>query len=83
MKARGVVRITPADVGARVSVRARIAAEPGEPTMSDTVGVLESWTDGVLRIRRRNGVLAEVDQRALIAARTIVGGLPFTDEKRG
>lgn len=83
MKARGVIRITPADIGARVSVRARIPAAPGEPTMSDTVGVLEAWADGVLRIRRRDGVLAEVDQRALIAARTIPASLPFPDEKRG
>lgn len=83
MKARGVVRITPADVGSRVSVRARIPAEPGEPSMSDTVGMLESWTDGVLRIRRRDGVVAEVDQQALIAARTIPADLPFADGKRG
>jgi hypothetical protein len=83
MKARGVVRITPADVGSRVSVRALIPAAPGEPTMTDTVGVLEAWVDGRLRIRRRDGAVADVDESALIAGRTISAEVPSPDAKRG
>jgi hypothetical protein len=71
VRARGVVRITPDDVGGRITVRARIAHSPGEPGMSDTVGVLESWEDGVLRIRRRDGSLAHVPEAALVAGRRI------------
>lgn len=72
MRARGVVRITPDDVGRRVTVRARIPQHrPGEPSMTDRVGVLESWAEGVLRIRTRDGSLAEVAESALVAARVI------------
>lgn len=84
MKARGVVRISPADVGARVSVRARIP-EPGDgPSMTDTVGILERWTDdGILCIRRRDGELVEIDAQLLVAARTFVAELRPRNIERG
>lgn len=69
MKGRYTVRITPADVGQRVTVRARIPG-PG-PTATDTVGVLRSWAGGVLAIERRDGTLAEVAEGDLLAARVI------------
>lgn len=75
MKARYVVRITPADVGQRVSVRFWMdgAAErqPGEPAHSDAVGVLESWAGGWLSIRWRDGRLTTVDEQALVAGKTL------------
>ena len=65
------VRIGPSDVGSRVTVRHALP-DPGDgPSTSDVVGVLESWTDGVLAVRRRDGTLTEVDEVALVAAKVI------------
>src|SRR6478735_4130245 len=51
-----VVRFGPADVGRRVTLRRRLLdAEPGEPALGDVVGVLESWSAGVLTLRKRSG----------------------------
>jgi N-acetylglutamate synthase len=66
-----VVRLTPADVGRRVTVRSRIGGDHGGPRHTDAVGVLESWQAGVLRIRRRDGAVAEVAETALVAGRVI------------
>jgi hypothetical protein len=71
VKGRYVLRITPEDVGARVSVRARIPAGPGEPSTTDTLGHLRSWSDGVLRIERRDGTVVAVRQDDLLAGRVI------------
>lgn len=71
MRARGVVRITPADVGQRVSVRARIPAGPGEPSTTDTLGNLVSWDGGVLIIERRDGTLRQVPEETLVAGRCV------------
>lgn len=62
------VRVCPADVGRRVSVRERL---PDGRTMSDTVGHLQGWTDGVLTIRRRNGSLVHVAADALVAGKVV------------
>lgn len=74
MKARYVVRITPDDVGRRVSVRAWLAeaAELEEgPRHTDVVGELEAWEDGWLSIRRRDGEVVRVDEALLVAGRVI------------
>lgn len=71
MKARYVVRITPDDVGRRVSIRARIPARPGEPGTSDILGHLRSWEEGVLIVERGDGTLAEIAEADLLAAREI------------
>lgn len=74
MRARYVVRITPADVGQRVSVRfwlADAATAPSGPRHSDAVGVLESWEDGWLVVRRRDGDAVTVDEAALVAGKVI------------
>lgn len=71
MNARYVVRITPSDVGARVSVRSRIPAAAGQPSTTDTLGVLETWSDGVLRIARADGTRTTVREADLLAARRI------------
>ena len=44
------VRISPADVGRRVTVRHRI----DDGRLSDVVGVLRSWDGAVLRVERRS-----------------------------
>lgn len=71
MRARGVVRITPDDVGARVTVRYRIAHGAGEPSMTDVVGVLRSWAGGTLLVQRRDGTVVTVPESALVAARKV------------
>ncbi|WP_217165048.1 GNAT family N-acetyltransferase [Streptomyces sp. AC512_CC834] len=65
------VRITTADVGKRVSVRS--LSEPGVASekFTDTVGVLTSWTEGVLLITRKSGESVRVAQSALVAGKVV------------
>ncbi len=71
MRARYVIRITPADVGRRVTIRARTRAGPYEPSATDTVGILRSWADGLLRVERRDGTVVQIPEADLLAARVI------------
>ncbi|MBA2575570.1 MAG: hypothetical protein H0V05_02845 [Euzebyaceae bacterium] len=71
MRSRYVVRISPNDVGRRVTVRARLRGAEGEPAATDTVGVLRSWADGLLEIERRDGAVTTVAEADLLAARVI------------
>lgn len=71
VNARYVVRITAADVGARVSVRSHIPAAEGQPTSTDTLGVLRSWSDGALEIERSDGSRISLREADLLAARRI------------
>jgi hypothetical protein len=66
--AGGVYRIavTPADVGARVTLRRAVPDGVG-----DVVGELLSWASGVLAVRRRDGTVVEVPESALVAARVV------------
>ncbi|AYN39589.1 GNAT family N-acetyltransferase [Streptomyces dangxiongensis] len=65
------VRITPDDVGKRVSVRR--LGEPGAAPekFTDTVGVLTSWDNGVLMITRRDGERVRIPQSALVAGKVV------------
>ncbi|MDQ1008477.1 ribosomal protein S18 acetylase RimI-like enzyme [Streptomyces sp. V4I23] len=65
------VRITPDDVGKRVSVRTVDA--PGGPghEFTDTVGVLTSWTGGVLVITRRTGETVHIAESSLVAGKVV------------
>ncbi|WP_399929202.1 GNAT family N-acetyltransferase [Streptomyces kanamyceticus] len=65
------VRISPADVGKRVSVRR--LGEAGEPggKFTDTVGVLTSWTNGVVVITRRNGECVRIPEYSLVAGKVV------------
>ncbi|MFA3875001.1 GNAT family N-acetyltransferase [Streptomyces sp. MMCC 100] len=65
------VRITTADVGKRVSVRR--LSEPGVAgeKFTDTVGVLTSWTDGVLLITRKSGESVRVAESDLVAGKVV------------
>jgi hypothetical protein len=65
--ARFVVTVTPADVGKRVSLRRRLPT--GE--YSDVVGVLESWSRGVLEIRRGTDELVEVPAEIIVAGKVV------------
>ncbi|MFB7506382.1 GNAT family N-acetyltransferase [Streptomyces broussonetiae] len=65
------VRITPADVGKRVSVRC--LEEPGATSekFTDTVGVLTSWDAGVLMITRRNGESVRIPEAVVVAGKVV------------
>ncbi|MFF5154927.1 GNAT family N-acetyltransferase [Streptomyces sp. NPDC000348] len=65
------VRITTADVGKRVSIRSLIEHGPPGEKFTDTVGVLTSWDNGVLRITRKSGESVRVAESALVAGKVI------------
>ncbi|MFJ2767749.1 GNAT family N-acetyltransferase [Streptomyces sp. NPDC087300] len=65
------VRITPADVGKRVSVRRMSGAPEPAEKFTDTVGVLTSWNDGVVLITRRDGESVRIDERSLVAGKVV------------
>ncbi|MEU5367254.1 GNAT family N-acetyltransferase [Streptomyces sp. NPDC005925] len=65
------VRITAADVGKRVTVR-RLREPGGTPEkFTDTVGVLTSWTDGVLLVTRRSGEKVRIPQSTVVAGKVV------------
>jgi GNAT superfamily N-acetyltransferase len=65
------IRISPADVGKRVSVRRLSDAEAPVAKFTDTVGVLTSWTGGVLVITRRTGESVRIPQSTLVAGKVV------------
>lgn len=65
------VRVTPTDVGKRVSVRQLTGAGPGAGQFTDTVGVLTSWDDGVVLVTRRTGERVSIPESALVAAKVV------------
>ncbi len=71
-----VVRITLADVGARVVIRRRIA---GPVPLTDVIGTLQSWTAGVLTVVDANGEVTSVTEGDLVAAKVVP---PRPDRRR-
>lgn len=69
--ARLGIRITPADVGKRVSVRQLVEITDGHPTFTDTVGVLASWDAGVVSVTRRTGETVRIDESTLVAGKVV------------
>lgn len=67
MRARLRVRITPDDVGSRVSVRRRDDAGG----YRDVVGDLESWSAGQLSVRGRDGHVTTIAESALVAGKVV------------
>ncbi|MFF8842794.1 GNAT family N-acetyltransferase [Streptomyces sp. NPDC015127] len=65
------VRITPDDVGKRVSVRTLDATGAPGHKFTDTVGVLTSWTSGVLVITRRTGETVHIPESSLVAGKVV------------
>jgi N-acetylglutamate synthase len=75
----GVSRLTPADIGARVTVRRRVA----DHALSDVVGDLESWDADVLAIRRRGGDLVLVAAADVVTAKVVGPSLRAAIELEG
>ncbi|MPZ73340.1 MAG: hypothetical protein GEU74_08935 [Nitriliruptorales bacterium] len=69
MRARLVVRITPADVGRRVSLRSRLHG--AAPSATDTVGYLRSWVDDELLVERKDGATVRIHAADLIAGKVV------------
>ncbi|WP_330240608.1 GNAT family N-acetyltransferase [Streptomyces sp. NBC_00525] len=65
------VRIAPADVGKRVSVRRLTEDGPHGPKFTDTVGVLTSWDDGVLSVTPRGGDSVRIPESSLVAGKVV------------
>ncbi|GAA1458959.1 hypothetical protein GCM10009603_14940 [Nocardiopsis exhalans] len=67
LRGRLVHRIVPNDLGKRVSVR---ITHP-EGGFTDIVGVVESWAEGVLTLRRRDDSTVEVREADIVASRVV------------
>jgi len=65
------VRITPGDVRKRVSVRLLTGGLGGPERYTDVVGVLTSWTGGVLHITRRTGESLRIQESSLVAGKVV------------
>ncbi|MEU5023111.1 GNAT family N-acetyltransferase [Streptomyces milbemycinicus] len=65
------VRITPSDVGRRVSVRLTIEGGDSGARFTDVVGVLTSWTHGVLCVTRRTGEEVRIAESSLVAGKVV------------
>ncbi|MGY0058710.1 GNAT family N-acetyltransferase [Streptomyces sp. LZ34] len=65
------VRITPSDVGKRVSVRLTIEGDDSGARFTDVVGVLTSWTQGVLCVTRRTGEEVRIVESSLVAGKVV------------
>lgn len=65
------IRITPADVGKRVSVRRVEPRAGGSPEFADTVGVLTSWYEGVLLITKKDGQAVRIAESSLVAGKVV------------
>ena len=65
------VRISPSDVGKRVSVRRVAEIGSAHPVFADTIGVLTSWSDGVLSVTRRTGESVDIPEAALVAGKVV------------
>ncbi|WP_055548081.1 GNAT family N-acetyltransferase [Streptomyces sp. NBRC 110028] len=65
------VRITPDDVRKRVSVRLLTGDRSGPERFTDVVGVLTSWTEGVLHITRRTGESVRIEESSLVAGKVV------------
>ncbi|WP_079032464.1 GNAT family N-acetyltransferase [Streptomyces specialis] len=69
--ARLSVRITAADVGKRVSVRTLTGPEAHPARFTDTIGVLTSWTGGVVSVTRRDGRVVRLAESSLVAGKVV------------
>ena len=61
-------------VGRRVVVRRLLRGETGPtggPAMTDVLGTCEAWADGVVRVRREDGTLAEIPIADIVSGKPV------------
>ncbi len=66
--------LTVQDVGSRVVARRVVPGERGPtggPAFTDVIGILESWQDGELRVRRRDGSVESIPDELLVAGKVV------------
>ncbi|MBM7790946.1 GNAT family N-acetyltransferase [Tenggerimyces flavus] len=63
--------LSPADVGQRIVVRRKLGVENGRQQYGDVLGVLSSYTDGVLVIHRRDGSDVAVPEAEVVAGKRV------------
>ena len=73
-----VVRVKPADIGSRVTLRMITDSE----RYRDVVGELISWSGGILRVRRRDGTIADVPEELLVAGKVVPPAPPSRSARR-
>ncbi|MEV4577385.1 hypothetical protein AB0K16_29505 [Nonomuraea jabiensis] len=71
MAARLIIAITGQDIGARITTRRRV---PGG--FRDAVGILVSWENGLLKVRKRDGSVVEIPEETLVAAKVVPAAPP-------
>lgn len=57
----------PSDLGERLVVRRALP----DGRLTDVLGLLERWADGVLALRTRTGEVVEVPEAAVVAAKRV------------
>ncbi|MGN6162193.1 MAG: putative acetyltransferase [Marmoricola sp.] len=70
----GAGRLNPDLIGRRVVVRSRIPGETGPtggPAFTDVLGILETWQDGVLTVRRGDGEVVAIDTSLIVSGKAI------------
>ena len=72
MRYRLVVRVTPADVGQRVTIRWRPPELDGTQLMTDVLGILEEADDEFFKVRRgRDGQLIVIPRDRAFAGKVL------------
>jgi N-acetylglutamate synthase len=72
MRYRFEVRVTPADIGKRVTIRWRPPELDGTRLMTDVVGILEDADDQFFKVRRgRDGQLIVISRARAFAGKVI------------
>ncbi|MDA8369570.1 MAG: hypothetical protein M0026_06835 [Nocardiopsaceae bacterium] len=64
---RFTTEVTAQDLGRRATLRIKLP----EGGFRDIVGVLESWQDGIIQVRRRDGSMTEVTADAIVASKIV------------
>lgn len=64
---RYAMQVGPGDSGMRISLRRRYP----DGMYGDILGILESWVDGVVTVRRASGEVVVMDATDVIAAKRV------------
>ena len=64
---RFTIDVGPGDSGVRISLRRRLP----EGGYGDVLGELLSWSEGLVRVQRRDGEVVVIDATAVVAAKRV------------